>query len=189
LITVPCCEKCNKSFSLDDEYFMVFLTMIEDTKQNGYKDKLFKKLLRIKNRENSKGFYTSIIQSFEQKNVYTPSGLILLNQPGININENRIRKTINRIIHGLVFYHTGYFSKSISSIITTDYNRIDNNMLTGLIDVIDLLKQTDPILIHDGKIFGYKYLYPKSIPKLSAFILTFFESYYVISIIEHEIID
>lgn len=187
LITVPSCEKCNRSFSLDDEYFMVFLTMIENTKKNEYKDSLFEKLQRMKLRKQNQGFYSYLKGSREFKSIITSSGIILLNQPGLNIDEKRIRKVIDRIINGIVYSHTGLYCQSIISILTTDYTRLNPEMVKSLADVSELLKQADQILIGNGKIFKYKFLYPKSIPKVSACILTFFETYHIVALMQHEI--
>jgi hypothetical protein len=185
LITVPCCKQCNDGFALDDEYFMVILALIEDTSKNTYKYKLFEKLQRMKLREESRSLLQYIEKSFEAKIKISKEGLILLNQPGLNVDQKRIRNTVNRIINGLVYKETGFTAIEVISIFTTDYNRLTSEMSKQLIDVIELLRYGDLVKIGDGKIFGYKVAYPKSCPEVSGWILSFFETYYVVALARH----
>lgn len=185
MITVPCCNVCNSKYALDDEYFMVVLTLIEDTTKNIYKDYLFEKIQRMKLREQSRKLIEYIKYSFEAKVKITRNGLILLNQPGINIDQKRIRNTVNRIIKGLVYKETGLLTKEVVSVFTTDYRNLDHDMTKQLMDVLDFIKYGDTIYIGDGKIFGYKFVYPKSCPEVSGWILNFFESFYVVALARH----
>jgi hypothetical protein len=165
---------------------MVVLTLIEDTSKNIYKDKLFNKLQRMKLREQSRKLIDYMKGSFEAKIRITNSGLILLNQPGINVDQKRIRSTVERIIKGLVYKETGLLTKEIISVFTTDYQKLSQEMTQSLIDVLELLKEGQLITIGDGKVFRYKYSYPKSCPELSGWILCFFETFYVIALATHE---
>ena len=104
----------------------------------------------------------------------------------LNVDQKRIRDTVERIIKGLVYKETGLLTKEIISVFTTDYCKLTHEMSQNLLDVLELLKEGQLIEIGDGKVFGYKYDYPKSCPELSGWILCFFETFYIIALAKHE---
>jgi len=186
LITVPCCDICNASFSLDDEYFMATLTLIENTTPNSNKTALFEKLKRLKRRSNSAKFFAFLKSSTGFRGKITQSGVILPNQPGILINEDRIKTVLNRIIKGLVFKKIGRFCSIVIIILDNEPSLMPPNKQATIFELISLITDSPTINIGDGKVFSYKYAYPKTNPDYSVWLLTFFQSFYVLGLGQHE---
>ena len=103
LITVPCCNHCNNSFSMDDEYMQVMFSMRLGVHKKNAVKKNWDKILRNLGRSESKGFYQSIIKSIKQVDVKTMDDIQLGKISTYEIDYNRITNVSDRIIKGLYY--------------------------------------------------------------------------------------
>jgi hypothetical protein len=92
LMTVPCCNPCNKGFQQDDEYFQLMVKAGIDTQK--FPNEVADSIKAIKNlaRPESLGFAISFLEKYEPN-------------PGRHyVDPKRIERVLHRIVRGL-FYH------------------------------------------------------------------------------------
>lgn len=107
LMTVPCCNDCNGSFSLDDEYIQVMFSIRIDVHKKDTIQKNWNKVLRGLKRKESAGFYKSIMSSIKKIDVKTKDGLYLGKISTYDIDMKRINNISDRVIQGLYYKITG----------------------------------------------------------------------------------
>lgn len=108
MLTVPACEKCNKGFERDDNYFRMALTLSEHSKGHPDRDKILPKVLAGLNRPQASGFRNAVMQSSSLRQRFTPAGLYLGPRHALIINGERMNQTARRITKGLFYLCKGY---------------------------------------------------------------------------------
>jgi hypothetical protein len=104
LITVPSCEKCNKGWSMDEDYFRVLLVSCANTKGNAARDKLFPIVKASLARKQARGLASSFFNGIENVERVTPGGIYLGPAPFFTGDGRRLDRVAEKIIRGL-FYH------------------------------------------------------------------------------------
>lgn len=104
LITVPCCNSCNRRFSKDDEYFRDMVLMREDIFDQEGLDNLRNKVKRSLKRRESLKYTSNLISGIEMVDVLTKSGLYIGRKARYDVDLNRLRNVINRVTKGLYYY-------------------------------------------------------------------------------------
>lgn len=94
LVTVPCCDSCNRELSKHDEYFRIAITTGIDKeifpKENADSVRAISNL----NRPASQGFVRQLLQNYERN-------------PGrLKVDKARIEIVLNRIVRGLFYHHS-----------------------------------------------------------------------------------
>ena len=105
LITVPSCEKCNKGFCGDDDYFQNLALEWDASESRGGRD-IAEKRLRSMKRKEGRGIWEPFFAKVRPVEVYSPGGLYLANSLEFSLDTNRLIRTVNRIIRGLYFEFT-----------------------------------------------------------------------------------
>jgi hypothetical protein len=103
LVTVPCCEDCRQSQSLDDEYFMRMLAMRKDVGDNPSAEFARDAVRRSFTKPNKLGFTRALLCSISELPVHTPAGIYLGHVPSYGVNLQRLCKVIERTVRGLYF--------------------------------------------------------------------------------------
>ena len=103
MLTVPCCKRCNESFSKDDEYFRTVLVSCASVFPNPNVLAVNKKLLRSMNRPEASAMASAIRKSLHVVDVKSRGGIYLCRSPAMKINEGRINRVANRIARGLFY--------------------------------------------------------------------------------------
>jgi hypothetical protein len=186
LITVPCCQECNSGFSKDDEYFLIFLTLIEGNLKNAYRNSLFGKLKSIKDRPQSHGLYTSLERSTSTSTIINEKGIYLLDQPIIEINQTRIKRVLARIVKGLAYHDEGIISNKVETVIDNDKVLQNEEMIKLLKDSCYFLKDTPFKEVGNNQIFCYRYIFPKTLPFISFWQLKIFDTFNALAYCEHD---
>lgn len=107
LITVPCCEGCRRSQSLDDEYFRDMLGASLVVARHPAGAPLVDGLHRALERQRGSGSRGSTLRGFELVEVFTPGG-IFVGKAGIYRPETaRLDAVVSRTMRGLYFHHYG----------------------------------------------------------------------------------
>src|SRR5437870_4665127 len=75
LITVPCCEKCNKRFSRDDVYFRDVVSMRADIGDHPEARRNLEAVLRSAARPEQRKYWDGLLGGARLRDVYNPSGL------------------------------------------------------------------------------------------------------------------
>jgi hypothetical protein len=93
LITVPCCNRCNKGFQQDDEYFLLMIKAGIDKKR--FPNELADSIRAINSlaRPESRGLAMSFLQHYER------------GQARHHVDLKRIEKVLHRIVRGLFYHH------------------------------------------------------------------------------------
>lgn len=103
LITVPACRICNGTFGRDDEYFHQCLMTAENLETAPAAEEPRLRARRGLARPQARRFLESIVQSFQEIDVYSPGGIYLGKQPALRVDRRRVFAVIRRIAQGLYF--------------------------------------------------------------------------------------
>lgn len=105
LITVPCCFKCNNRASRDDEQFKAYLGMHVAHKSEE-SEQLFKKGVLPTVRHNH-SLRRAILKSMKPVNLFSRSGIYLGRGASVPWNNIAHDNTIERLVRGLFYHHSG----------------------------------------------------------------------------------
>ena len=105
MLTVPCCKKCNESFSKDDEYFRTVLVSHASVSSDPNVQAVNEKLLRSMRRPEAAAMASAIRKSLHVVDVTSRGGIYLGRSPAMMVNAGRINRITDRIARGL-FYIT-----------------------------------------------------------------------------------
>jgi hypothetical protein len=103
LFTVPCCKKCNSSFSKDDEYFRGILVSCESVYYDKNASKINKKFLPSLDRSEAKGFKKTFQKSVTSVNLLSKGGIYMGKIPALLVDASRFKATAKRITKGLFY--------------------------------------------------------------------------------------
>jgi len=170
LITVPCCETCNASFSRDDEHFRTIVACTEETAQHPEAQKLWEqRILSQLHRTGGSAPHELIKQSFG-------SDATNVTEFQIHEAEVRIAGVLVRIVKGLHFFEMGV-SLPISCEVrfSLDTNLVDVGGPAGAISVFDAARGSRGRDIGDG-VFSYRMAEWLGKPGGTIWLLVFFKS-------------
>jgi len=105
MLTVPCCKKCNESFSKDDEYFRTALVNHASVFSDPNVQAVNEKLLRSMSRPEAAAMASAIRKSLHVVDVTSHGGIYLGRSPAMMVSADRINRVTDRIARGL-FYIT-----------------------------------------------------------------------------------
>ena len=108
MLTVPCCKKCNESFSKDDEYFRTALVSHASVCSDPNVQIVNEKLFRSVRRPEAAGLARAIYNSLRVVEIKSPGGICLGISPVMVVSSDRINRVINRIARGLFYIIHGY---------------------------------------------------------------------------------
>lgn len=108
MLTVPCCGRCNRSFSKDDEYFRTILVSHARVASDPNVQAVNRKLLRSVTRPAAAGMASVVRKSLHLVDVVSPGGIYLGTGLAMRVSAERINRTIDRIAAGLFYVIRGY---------------------------------------------------------------------------------
>ena len=103
MLTVPCCKKCNESFSKDDEYFRTALVSHASVGTDPNAQAVNEKLLRSMRRPEAAAMASAIRKSLHVVDIISRGGIYLGRSPAIKVNAGRINRITDRIARGLFY--------------------------------------------------------------------------------------
>lgn len=107
LVTVPCCEQCRESQSLDDEYFLRMVSLRGDTTASPSVIAARNAALRSLTMPAKRRFTNSLLGSIKDLTVYSPAGIYLGQGTSYDVSLGRLCKVIERTTCGLYFHEFG----------------------------------------------------------------------------------
>ncbi len=159
LITVPCCELCNKSFEENDGYFRNVIVANERVAMQPEARKLVKKLIRSFGRPQGFKKVKEWRSRLKLAEVQTTGGIFAGIKPIYEIESDRIRSVIDRITKGLYFKKEKEILSEdyeITSFFLEDWTKSPAKYRSILVEeVLEPMKKIKPIEI-GKKIFSYK---------------------------------
>jgi hypothetical protein len=108
LLTVPCCKKCNESFSKDDEYFRTVLVSCAAVYSDPNVQAVNAKLLRSMARPEATAMASTIRKSLCVVDLKSLGGIYLGRSPAMRVNARRINRVTGRIARGLFYVIHNY---------------------------------------------------------------------------------
>jgi len=103
LIKVDCCEPCRKGWSKDDEEFRRFVWSAEGAEKHPSFDKAVDSIISSITRPESKYYKNKVMNSLEDVEAYSESGIFLGVKPATKLEWHRIERVLERIVKGLFF--------------------------------------------------------------------------------------
>jgi len=180
LITVPCCVPCYEGWSKDDEYFRANILSSFRVSDEPLAQGVIYSLLRSVNK--SPGFAHLIINSIEEIEIVTESGLYLGKKDAFKLDVERIDRVGQRIIRGLFFYE-----KRLP--LPANYQVIAKIQQFGLEPVLEKLpgiQFVDLRIIQDG-VFCYTLCGTEEDPNSGIWLLLFYNNLPIVGFIRPNI--
>jgi hypothetical protein len=112
LMTVPACERCNKSFELDDDYFRIAVLVPADPERHPIAARLWAEKVVRGTLKHSPALKSTIIRSLARLDVTTPAGIYLGTAPTIRLERERLDRVARRIVTALHWRHYGHVPRS-----------------------------------------------------------------------------
>ena len=105
LLTLPCCETCQKRFQLDEEYFRNRLASSGQVFLTSEGQSLWKRVL-VSVRK-TRAMHQEILQNLASIEFKSPGGLYLGKGSGLRIDKKRFDNVLKKIVCGLHYHHSG----------------------------------------------------------------------------------
>lgn len=103
LLTVPCCERCRKGWSKDDEYFRIALLSSSNLADVPAVQPVIESILRSLRRPQARGLARLVESSLVRIEQRTKSGIIAGTDPAFRVQGPRLERVGARIIRALFF--------------------------------------------------------------------------------------
>jgi len=100
LITVPCCKKCNLSFSKDDEYLRLQLSLRHDVFPHADVQKNWESINHGLQRASRPGLKMQLLNNMMLVDVKTSAGIYIGKAPCISVELGRLVKVVTRMMEG-----------------------------------------------------------------------------------------
>jgi hypothetical protein len=154
LITVPCCRRCNQDFQRDDEYFRAVMLLRRDIADEPEAQSVMEAFYRSLERPAGFAFGKSIFDTMHQAEFRTSGGLFTGPIPAFEIENARLKRTIERITRGLFFHELGFVvpddHKTETMLWVEEYPSFLKAMLP-------FFRTGDPVRKIGGGVFAYTY--------------------------------
>lgn len=136
LLTLPCCGKCNRGLSLDDEGFRAFVSTVTGRSPAG--EKIFRENVLKSTCRRSPAFRAQLAKDARLLRLRVPGPPVIV--PTFSYPEDRANRTLTRITKGLLtrFYPQYDFSKDVFRCLCpgpTPNHKTGIESLLGLTDV------------------------------------------------------
>lgn len=105
LITIPCCQQCNRSFQKDDEYTRTVLSLDLRASRNTDVQSILPSVVRSLERPNAQGFLDYLRRETNHTIVLDQSGVPMGSVT--EVNKSRVNATGARIVRALHYAETG----------------------------------------------------------------------------------
>lgn len=101
LVTVPCCEACRSTQSLDDEYFVQMLSMKSGLRETDSSRDARNAALRALSKPTKQRSTQALLRSVNNVSMHSLTGLYLGNRLAYDVDLERLCKVIERTVVGL----------------------------------------------------------------------------------------
>lgn len=175
MVTVPCCEQCNKKYKKDEDVFMAWINFGPSGATKTGRSLWNQKLNRTYKKDF--GLRKIIANSFKQVSIVTPGGIYLGKKPAITIDPKRLSNVLNKVIRGLFWVE---YKERLPKKIPIDIVKIRKND-KRIKEIISLTRQATTFF---ENIFEYRHvrLDPNSYESL--WIMSFYRQEYFIAIVD-----
>ncbi len=192
LITVPACSECHSDTAKDDEYFRMKVCFRDDAGDHPKARANWDSILRSLQREEAKGLRKSFLSDIHPVQLRTQAGLHVGRGVASNIDPNRIRRVVERIVRGLYFAESCQplgLSNEVAVHTDEDLELQSPESLAELNRTILLpLASLTPKVIGDG-VFTYRFQIMEEDPAVSVWALSFFEQVHFLCITGSDSMD
>lgn len=177
LITVPACADCHSVTSKDDEYFRLKVCLRDDVGHHPDARTNWQTIFRSLKRDKSAGLARQVLSDIRYMDLKTPSGLYLGKRMAYDVDMNRIRRVVERVVRGLYFAESGNplgLSNEVRVYEGEDLARQPRGVLKQLQQTILIpLAGLPPTVIGDG-VFLYSYQIMKENSSYSVWAISFY---------------
>ena len=177
LVTVPSCEPCNSSASMDDEYFRTMLAMRRQVGNHPEVKSVLPAVLRSLSNPKKKRFTRSFLRTLRKLPVRTPSGLYAGTAGTYNVDLTRLDAVAARIAKGLFYKERGYRlpdNYEARSFSNDGLRDLDSRTIRDLQETIlaPLMAQRTKTI--GWEVFEYRVSFAESHPNASAWLFRFY---------------
>jgi hypothetical protein len=147
LITVPCCERCNKQASKDEEYFKTVVIMRADLAEHPAAARVLPSVIRGLQRPEAVGFRNGFLACIRKVEIRTRSGLYLGDADAIHGDTVRVERVATRIVQSLFYHERGRRLPNeyeATACLVSKYDVIrDEDLINQALQYLGQLRKTD----------------------------------------------
>ena len=174
LISVPACKLCHGNTSKDDEYFRLKILMRQGVQSNPSAHVTWTAVLHSLSRNQATGLRKRALLDFVDIELKTKSGLYVGKRLGYNVDMNRIRNVIQRIVRGLYFVESGNPLGLKSEVLVYVEEDLQERPSEAMKQILQYIKALSPKIIGNN-VFLYRYQIMKEKPFISVWGMSFYE--------------
>lgn len=176
LITVPCCNDCNKSFKKDEDLFCSWV-LFGDSGVTQEGKRIWGQKLRRTFKKDA-GLAGQIVKSFCQVDVFAPEGIYIGRRLGVGIDPRRRDNVVKKIVRGLFWeeYKDRIPSDSVIEIIRCQKS---DPKLLGAIQCTQQAKR------FQNGIFEYRHKRLKVDTYESFWVMSFYRQIYFVALVDY----
>ena len=175
LITVPACWRCNQIFSKDDEYFASILSIENSAHRQPQAAERWERFVRGLQRPRAAQFRTACLKNLKPIDLYTEGGVYLGRRGGVEINFDRIIRTVCRCVRGLYYPEEKRSIRENRKILTFAIEGQDPQTVASLNSILEPLAAVAPKDQWDG-VFKYTYKLASDSIDVGAFLIQFYDA-------------
>jgi hypothetical protein len=187
LITVPACRNCNGGAKLDDEYFRLMTTMkrqIVHPDAEAGRSSSVRSLARIE----AGGLRSTFLGSLEDTEVLSPAGLYLGTVPSYGADPRRLCLVVRRVTLGLLFHEAGErLHEDYEAVAMLPAAVANVAIRRKLLRIGSDLRRTTPRHEAARNVLSYWWARVAEDPKMSAWLLLFYERLPFVTIIRKKL--
>ncbi len=174
LITVPCCEPCNREFGKDDEFFKTAISLTLDGKQSPHIQAVIDSSVRSLGRKNRDGYRALFLKNAQRVFVKDTAG-VLVPTFAIGVDQERILRFGRRLVRGL-YFATTHSRLPDSCQVQTVVNDLpfDDQFAAYMLSL--------PARIIHEDVFAYRYCIDGDDPRFSGWIFAFYKRFFICGI-------
>jgi hypothetical protein len=155
LQTVPSCEKCNRGFQLNDDYFMQVLPSRQDVGDNPAALAVMDAAIRNLQRAEAGRFRRSFLDRISEVEVVTKAGIYVGHTLQQEIDYPRLESVARRTVRGLYHKWKGESLPTNSPItvyLDSGLAHLSDSALNAILNLVGKL-QSEPPLVIDANVF------------------------------------
>lgn len=178
LITVPCCLRCNREASKDDEYLRLMLISKHDAGDHPEARKLWSATQRSLERAPRSRFTQAFLESVMRIDMKSLGGIYLGSRPGYNVDLRRLDHVAGRVVKGLFFHHRRYRLPNEYEVVVYSEDGLRDAGEDGIrsLQAMVAVAKSEPPKVIGADVFKYWFVAAKDAQDATFWVLSFFDA-------------
>ena len=165
-VVIPCCESCNNAKAKDDEYFRLVFAALLESKDHPVAQQVLEKVKRSLRNPRQSRYAEMIARSANNVEIYDPAGHGIGKRTGLDVEINRVNRTLEFITIALLYLETGTYLPA-NYIVVSTFGREDSTEAGSNLHYRfrAALVTKDWQTVGEDEVFRYRYTIVEELPR------------------------